>query len=217
MTARVIAVAATKGGVSKSTITAALAVHAVSVGERVAMVDAEPQQSLGLWWERRGSPDNPSAHTVDSDRDLNRTVGKLRAGNLDWVLIDTPPAMVERIEAAISVADFVLIPVRASIFDVEAIAPVVELCNDYGKLYAFVISHADPKWRLLSSTIEALEDYGPVLSEHVNYRDVYAAAITTGKTGPEMKGKGGADARDEIAALWKAIKRRAAAKPSKGR
>jgi chromosome partitioning protein len=209
MSTKVIAIAAAKGGVSKSTICGALGVHAAAAGDKILLVDAEPQQSLGLWWERRGEPDNPSLVTVEGERELSRAVGKMRAaGQADFILIDTPPAMLERIEVAISLGDFVLIPVRASIFDVEAISPVVELCKDYGKPYAFVMSQADPKWKLLEATIDALEDYGPVFPEQVRYNAAYAVAVTTGKTGPEVTGKGGAEAREEIAALWKAIKRR---------
>ena len=60
-------------------------------------------------------------------------MAKLRAGPWDYLIVDTPPAMMDRIEAAIRTADVVLIPVRASIFDVEAIAPVTEVCRDYGR------------------------------------------------------------------------------------
>jgi chromosome partitioning protein len=208
MSAHVIAIAATKGGVGKTTIAGLIGVCAVAEGEQVTLVDAEPQQSLGLWYERRGQPDNPKLVTAKSEGDLTRIVGRLRAGADDWVIIDTPPAIVERIEAAIGAADLIIIPVRASIFDVEAISPVVELCKDYGKPYVFVISHADPKWKLLPSVIDALSDYGPVLTEQIRYHDAYPTAVTTGKTAAEMKGKAGADAREEAAALWKAVKRR---------
>jgi cellulose biosynthesis protein BcsQ len=54
-----IAVASTKGGSGKSSITAALAVQAAKEGGRVAMLDWEPQGSLTLWWLMRGKPENP--------------------------------------------------------------------------------------------------------------------------------------------------------------
>jgi len=181
------------------------------------MIDAEPQQSLGLWWERRGKPENPDLLSVDSERELTRAVGRIRTeGKRDLVLIDTPPAMLERIEAAISVSNFVLVPVRASIFDVEAISTVVELCTQYDKPFVFVMSQADPKWKLLGSIVDALEDFGTVLPEHVRYNSAYAVALTSGKTGPEASGKAGADAREDIAALWKALKKRLGSGP-KGR
>jgi chromosome partitioning protein len=209
MSTKVIAIAAAKGGVSKSTVAGALGVYAAGDGERVMLIDAEPQQSLGLWWERRGKPDNPNLTSVDGERELTRAVGKVRtAGEIDLVLIDTPPAIIERIEAAISVCNFVLIPVRASIFDVEAISPVAELCNQYDKPFAFLVSQADPKWKLLNPIIEALGDYGSVLPDHIRYNSAYAVAVTSGKTGPEASGKAGADARDDIAALWKSLKKR---------
>ena len=40
---RVIAVAASKGGVGKSTLTAALAVRAAQDGRRVGLIDMDPQ------------------------------------------------------------------------------------------------------------------------------------------------------------------------------
>jgi hypothetical protein len=103
--------------------------------------------------------------------------------------------MMDRIEAAIRAADVVLIPVRASIFDVEAIAPVTEVCKDYGKTYAFVLSHADPKWKLLPATIDALSDYGPVLAEQLRYNQAYATALTVGKTAAEIAGRVAAEPR----------------------
>jgi len=171
MTARTIALAAAKGGVAKSTIASALAVQAVSEGARVALVDAEPQASLGLWWERRGEPDNPGMFTVDDDRGLGRAVAKLRAGPWDYVIVDTPPAMMDRIEAAIRAADVVLIPVRASIFDVEAISPVTEVCKDYGKTYAFVLSHCIA----ISTTLAGL--YGYMSADTVFYGGIRAASL----------------------------------------
>ena len=211
MTARVIAITAAKGGVGKTTIATALAVYGARSGDTIAMVDAEPQQSLGLWWERRGEPDNPKAFTAEDDKDVARTIARLKGGAWDWVIIDSPPAIVERIDAVVKAADFVLIPVRPSIFDVEAISPVTELCKEHRKRFAFVMSHADPKWKLLAATIDALGDYGPVLAEQVRYRAAYASAVTIGKTGPESGDRSAVQAKEEIAALWRAVKKLAKA------
>jgi chromosome partitioning protein len=212
--ARVIALCASKGGVGKTTISTALAVRAARDGDEVAVLDAEPQQSAMLWWSLRGEPDNPQVFALDeSARNVARDVARLKAQDWAWVFIDTPPAMIDRIEAAIVAADFVLVPVRASVFDVDAVQPVVELCHTYVKPFAFVLSQADPKWKLLGATIEALKDHGPVLEEMTRYRAVYASAVTIGKTGPEAKdAKQAAEAAAEIDALWRAVKRLASGK-----
>jgi cellulose biosynthesis protein BcsQ len=60
-----IAVASAKGGSGKSSITAALAVQAAKEGNRVALLDWEPQGSLTLWSLMRGKPDNP--HLINDD------------------------------------------------------------------------------------------------------------------------------------------------------
>lgn len=210
MAARVIVVAAGKGGVSKTTICSALAVQAAGLGERVLLIDAEPQQSLGLWWERRGEPENPHLETAESDRELARMVGRARSGNYDFVLVDTPPAIISRIEQAVSLSDFVLIPVRPSMMDVEAISPVTEFCEEYGRPFAFVVSHADTATptgtKLVKETGKALDLYGDVLAQPLSYNLAHAAAMTPGKVGGEMPGKDGTAARKEIEALWTELK-----------
>lgn len=210
MPTKVIVIASTKGGSGKSTIATALAVHAVSEGLSVTLIDADPQQSAGMWWDRRGEPDNPALVTVHSERELSRAIGRLRVSDQDWAIVDSPPALLERVEAAVELADFVLVCARPSIFDAEAVSPIVELCKEAGRPFAFVVSNADPRWKLLKGFVEALSDFGPVLDEQVSYSEAWPSAVTTGKTGPELKGKAGADAKAEIAALWKAITRRAA-------
>ena len=57
-----IAVVNGKGGVGKSTLATALAVHAASEGKRIAVVDMDPQRSVVEWWARRGKTDNPAVY-----------------------------------------------------------------------------------------------------------------------------------------------------------
>ena len=78
MSAKVILIAASKGGPGKTTLAAALAAYAVSLGENVILVDADPQLSLGMWHERRGWPTNPAYTSAIEDRDLGRTIEQAR-------------------------------------------------------------------------------------------------------------------------------------------
>src|SRR6476620_1982673 len=109
-----IAVASTKGGSGKSSITAALAVQAAKEGNRVAMLDWEPQGSLTLWWLMRGKPDNP--RLIREEIDPPTAVRKM-AGKCDWLLLDTAPALLDQVELAVDAADFTLVPILASAFD----------------------------------------------------------------------------------------------------
>ena len=53
------------------------------------------------------------------------------AGECDWLFLDTAPAMMDQVELAVQAADFVLIPVLASAFDLMAARAVVALCGEH--------------------------------------------------------------------------------------
>lgn len=203
---RIIALAATKGGVGKTTLTAALAVRAAADRKRVALIDADAQQSLSFWHELRGSPDNPRWFDLPCTAEA---VGLIAAEGFDWVFVDTPPALMDQIAEAVHIADFVLIPVRPSAIDIDAVQAMVEICQEQGKPFAFVLNQVEPGWKLTTTTAEVLSDFGSVLSAQVAYRKPYISAMTGGKTGPETGGIAGKTCAEEIDALWAALKRAA--------
>lgn len=202
-----VALAASKGGVGKSTLAAALAVRAMQADLKVAVLDWEPQGSLTLWWGLRGKPDNPQL--IQNVDDPVSVVANLDA---DWVIIDTPPANCDRIADAIEAADVVLIPVRASLFDLAAVREIVAMAKELKKPFGFVLNADEPRREgLRTSAIAALTKMGPVLGTPIQNRTVYVSALNSGKTGPEHKDKKQAkEAADEIDALWTAVKKMAA-------
>src|SRR5262249_36866049 len=129
----VLVIAATKGGVGKTTLASILSVRAVADGNKVALLDVEPQASLSRWHELRGNPKNPRLLEVDGARE---SIGHVAAQGWDWVIVDTPPAMLDLVDQAISMADFVLVPTRPTGMDVEAVAQVVKFCKEHGKPFA---------------------------------------------------------------------------------
>ena len=135
---RTVVLAASKGGVGKTTLAAALAVRAAEESGNVALIDLDPQGSLGRWWELRGEPDNP--RLVTNVETLAPAIATLRTMGIGWLFIDTPPAIIGTIEPAIRAADVVLVPVKASPLDIEAVDPVVQLCVRRGRPFAFVMS-----------------------------------------------------------------------------
>src|SRR3979409_2538193 len=50
---KTVLLASRKGGSGKTTIAAHLAVQAQLTGEKVTVVDLDPQQSLAAWWKAR--------------------------------------------------------------------------------------------------------------------------------------------------------------------
>jgi chromosome partitioning protein len=201
-----IAVASTKGGSGKSSITAALAVQAVKEGGRVALLDWEPQGSLTLWWVMRGKPDNPRLIREDIEP---AAATKMLAGECDWLFLDTVPAMMDQVELAVRAADFTLIPVLASAFDLMAARAVVALCGDHSKPLAFVLNRENPRREIMNTSAGVhLKKLGSILDQHVLDRAAYVSALNKGKTGPEHPDvRQAREARVEIEALWAAVKK----------
>jgi chromosome partitioning protein len=165
--------------------------------------------SLTRWYELRKQKDNPTLAQVDATPE---GVGLLSA-DYDWVFIDTPPAIIDIIEDAISASDVVLIPARPSAVDVLAMDDVAYLCERQGKPFAFVMNAVVAAWgSLTDGAIGYLRNIGPVLESRVGMRKPFVSAMTTGRSGAELDRA----AAKEIDALWSELQvfaRKAARRP----
>src|SRR5689334_13297217 len=85
----VIAIVSQKGGVGKSTIAVHLAAEANAQGQRVLLLDLDPQGSAMEWASRRGDrpPDVSGANPASVSKEIDRA----RDDGYDLVLIDTAP------------------------------------------------------------------------------------------------------------------------------
>ena len=192
---KVIAIASPKGGSGKTTLASALAVRAAVESRRVAMFDLNSDQgNLTQWWVLRGEPMNPRLIEVEH---ITRDVEVLRASRFEWLIIDTPPLELDIIENAVLKADCVLIPVRASIFDIGSITPVVEMCRERHKPYAFVLSAVDSRFKKLTErAMAALVSEGPICATRISYRQPYISGAD-GRQG-RPRGRGGSASRDRF-------------------
>ena len=85
---RVVALVNQKGGSGKSTLAACLAVAAQEAGERVFLIDMDPQKSLTKWGHRRQDKDLPVESV--SPAKLEAALAALPGGRVTLVIIDTP-------------------------------------------------------------------------------------------------------------------------------
>jgi chromosome partitioning protein len=196
----VVALAASKGGAGKSTLATCLAVRAAKESGSVCLVDLDPQESASRWHQLRGSPTTP--RLVNKVENIADTIGELREEGVEWVIIDLPPAFVSLMEATVAEADFVLVPVRPSMFDVDAVDVVVETCIRARTPMAFVLNAVEARWKMSESAAKFLRVTGKVLAEEISQRKAYAYAAGVGRTGPEMDRAASA----EIDALWQSVK-----------
>jgi len=205
---KTIVLAATKGGVGKSTLVSAFAVQATGERKMVGMLDIDPQASLTQWWARRGEVDNPRVYTgVDT---IAEAKDLLEQHGLDWLMIDTGPGLLRAIEPAIAAADIVVVPVKPSAFDLEAVDPVLEVIQSLGTPYLMVLNEIDPRsTKMAESAKKFLVEGGhPVAARMISQRTPYRAALTLGKSGPEVERDG--KCADEIGDLWTEIKKKLA-------
>lgn len=202
----VVAIANTKGGVGKTTLTAALAVRASRDFKRVAMVDLDPQRSLVEWWRRRGgSAASPTIFEgVDS---AHEAVERLGMNGWDVVFLDGPPAFLTVVQESIQAADFVLVPIKPSMVDLLATQDAIVLAREAGTEFMVVINDAGPREALAGKAQAMLEAQGiRVASTVIAHRVSHITSMTVGKSAAEVNGGKDQAAAAEIDALWKEVK-----------
>lgn len=89
-------------------------------GERVVLIDCDPQRSLAGWGARRENT-TPFVAATSLLR-LPEALSAARAADMTLAIVDTPGSFGAAEADAIALADFILIPARPSPFDLDAIA-----------------------------------------------------------------------------------------------
>jgi chromosome partitioning protein len=201
---KIIALAAAKGGVGKSTLTAALATAAAldMPHSRIGMVDLDPQGSLTQWWNHRAQ-ERPLFYDL-AGASLAEAMPGLRAAEFDVLFADCPPGFSRILRETIEAADLVLVPAQASALDLAAIASTVEMCELARVLYRTLLSRAIFHSRIAGGAVRLLRERGGMLWPPIHQRVEHAMAMARGRTALETQPDGAA-AR-EIAALWRSVR-----------
>lgn len=205
---KVIAVLNQKGGSGKTTIATHLARALQLQGSSVLLVDSDKQGSARDWSAVNES--NPvtviGLDRPTLDRDLKNVSDK------DFVVIDGSPQATDLAVSAIKAADFVLIPVQPSPYDIWATSDLVDLVKqriemtDNKLKSAFVVSRAIKNTKIGSEVSEVLIEYGlPVLNAKIVQRIAYPNSAAIGKTVFETESKT-SDAVAEMNALATEVK-----------
>jgi len=199
-----IAILGQKGGSGKTTIATALSVRAAQDGHSVALFDLDPQGSATRWSERRDG-ENPAVVSCQIFM-LAKVLAKAEEGGADFAIIDTPGKIEHAAVEAAKVADLVLIPVRATAFDLDALKELRALLAIAGDPPAYAVINAAPvqgrRHEDARAVIEQMHHL-KVAPVHLCQRNAFSDSIIAGQTVNEYEPKGKAAA--EVSALYDLI------------
>ena len=205
---KIIAVLNQKGGAGKTTLSTNLARALQLAGDKVLLVDSDPQGSARDW---NAAGNGELLPVVGLDRStLAKDIQAIQA-NHDWLIIDGAPQIAELAVAAIKCADVILIPVQPSPYDVWACEDLVDIIKTRQEITngkpkaAFVISRVIKNTQLSKEIGEALEGYGlPVFKYFTSQRVIYPKSAATGSTVLDADTSG--EAAAEIRAIAQELK-----------
>ncbi len=206
---RVISLINQKGGTGKTNLVTSLAVHAQEQGDRVLILDLDPQLNSLEWGQERESlelgPPIVEAFPLAKLSQLSAMVRGLK--DFDTVFIDTPGVESTAAHWAMAAANLCLVPITPSKADVRATRPTLAALARGDTDFAIIMSKVETNVAKARSDEMAtgLSAAGtlalPFIHHLMDYKDAYGSA----KGATEYSPKG--QAASEIRQLWQWIKK----------
>jgi len=180
MTKKIIALANAKGGVGKTTTSVHLAAWLHEQGHRVLLADCDAQQSSSQWMEE-AYPDIETVQYDNADEILESLQD--HATEFDYVVADGPGSNSEISRALLMVADFAIIPCKASMLEVRALTRATKLLIQARKIRrgeppaTIILNMVRPRYRLAAEMEKAASALRlPIVSTAWTLRQAYADA-----------------------------------------
>jgi len=177
---RTILVVNPKGGSGKTTLATNLAGYFATRGRRVVLCDLDRQQSSLDWLKRRPAK-LPLIQGVDGRHHQHNDPGA------EWMILDSPAGLHgEKLTEAVKQADWVIVPIQPSAFDIGATSDFLEVLREEktvrkGRAFvAMVGMRVDPRTRSSASLNTFLEDTGFPVPTSLRNAQVYALAAEQG-------------------------------------
>lgn len=195
---KVVTVAQQKGGSGKTTLAVNLAVEFRRRGLKVALLDTDPQGSLGRWFMARRDRLGEAGmeFSTASAWGVGYECEKLKK-QADVVIVDTPPKVDADLRPALREADLVLVPVAASMVDLWATDGVFDLIGREGRRAVIVLNRVKAGTRLGEEVAAAAAEVGGVASASLGQRVAFAETLGQGLGASEARGP----AAGEVASL----------------
>jgi chromosome partitioning protein len=204
----IIAVANSKGGVGKSTVSVHLAAWLQNQGFRVTLADCDMQHSSAQWIKEAA----PEVKTVCFD-DPNAILNELPGldSECDFVVADGPGSQSETSRALLLRAHRAIVPCKASILEVRALAKATEALRQAQDIRSgqpqavIVLSMVGKNYRLTHDMKAAAKSLGlPMAHTALILRQIYADAPGQGAVVANL-GSRAREAADEINTLFREL------------
>lgn len=172
----------------KTTLAINIAGELAMRGNRIVLLDADPQSSALDWAQRRSQRRLPRRfQTFGLVKETLHQEAPEFAGWADHLVIDGPPRIAALARSALLAADRVLIPVQPSPYDLWASAEMVGLIRE-ARVFRPALRAAFVINRRVSTTVIGREARGalkeqpfPVLRAEVRQRIVFADSVAAGQ------------------------------------
>ena len=172
-----------KGGVGKTTMAINLASSLVRKNHKLALIDADPQGSAATW---HSIEDNQAFEILDHPGELTRADIETLAIAYDYVIIDAPPAMDDKVKTILRASDLAILPVTPSSLDLWSCKETLDTMNPKSEAplkgqVRLLINRKIPGTRVGREVRQALDKFDtPVFETELCQRVAYIDAMKYG-------------------------------------
>lgn len=220
MAAKIIVFCNVKGGPGKTTLAINVAAT-LALNGKVAVIDADPQQSAVKYdSDAPGENSLPMPVVGYPEEKVNHTLRKL-IDDYDYILVDTPPsglAISNITRSALIPADLAIVPVVPSPMVIRETLPMSALFEEINDLREsagapalearLLVNRYDPRKALSKQLPAALKNIAiKPLRTKVREREAYNHAALDGCSVHETRASGWKDASEDIHRLANEIRR----------
>ena len=182
---KIISFSNQKGGSGKTTLAANLAVLWANSNYRVAVIDADAQNSLTYWLEARkkyygSEPTGIEVFPFDS-RNLIEDVKKIKR-KYDFIIIDSPPSITFDTIQIVKASDFIYVPVQPSPLDLMATIPFLNIAKEERKKPLIILNRVMPRAKLTDAMILRLRYSGAKIARsRISSKVLFAETFAVGR------------------------------------
>ena len=182
---KVISFSNQKGGSGKTTLSANLAVLWSNSGYKVAVIDADAQNSLTYWLEARKKyygEDDIGITSYNFDvRNLKEEIKQIKS-KYNFIIIDSPPSITFETIQNIKASDRVFVPVQPSSLDLMATVPFLNLVKQEKKNPIIFLNRVMPRARLTDAMIIRLRYAGAKIARsRISSKVLFAETFFVGR------------------------------------